>query len=88
MLPGQVDNMIDGEKLLAWCKEVRELATKADRLAMAEQRIGQLLSRSPADPGDGAWPHEAVRVTIEKLSSDRLESGLTLGRINLRGVYS
>lgn len=87
-LPGQVDDKIDGEKLLAWCMEVRELATKADRLAMAEQRIGQLLSRSPADPGDGAWPHEAVRVAIERLSSDRLERGLSLGRINLRGVYS
>ncbi|MGB4063929.1 MAG: hypothetical protein WBK19_08905 [Azonexus sp.] len=87
-LPGQVDDKIDGEKLLAWCMDVRELATKADRLPMAEQRVGQLLSRAPTDPGDGVWPHEAVRVAIEKLSSDRLERGLSLGRINLRGVYS
>ncbi len=87
-LPGQVDNDIDAQQLLAWCMEVRELATKADRLPMAEQRIGQLLSRAPADPDDGAWPHQAVRVAVEKMASDRLERGLSLGRINLRGVYS
>lgn len=53
-LPGQVGDKIDEEKLLAWCMEVRELATKADRLSMAEQRVGQVLARAPADPEDGA----------------------------------
>lgn len=87
-LPGQAGDNIDGEKLLAWCMEVRELATKADRLSMAEQRVGQVLARAPADPEDGAWPHEAVRVAIEKMASDRLERGLSLARVNQRGVYS
>lgn len=87
-LPGQAGDKIDGEKLLAWCIEVRELATKADRLSMAEQRVGQVLARAPADPEDGAWPHEAVRVAIEKMASDRLERGLSLARVNQRGVYS
>lgn len=87
-LPGQAGDKIDGEKLLAWCMEVRELATKADRLSMAEQRIGQVLARALADPNDGAWPHEAVRVAIEKMASDRLERGLSLARVNQRGVYS
>lgn len=86
-LPGQTDDKVDVETLLAWCLEVRELAAKADRLPMAEQRIGQLLSRAPADPDDGAWPHEAVRVAIEKMASDRLERGLSIGRVNLRGVH-
>jgi len=87
-LPGQVGDKVDQEALLVWCMEVRELATKADRLPMAEQRIGQLLSRAPADPSDGSWPHEAVRLVIEKMASDRLERGLSIGRVNLRGVYS
>jgi hypothetical protein len=87
-LPGQAGDKIDVEKLLAWCMEVRELATKADRLSMAEQRVGQVLACAPADPEDGAWPHEAVRVAIEKMASDRLERGLSLARVNQRGVYS
>lgn len=87
-LPGQAVDKIDGVKLLAWCMEVRELATKADRLSMAEQRIGQVLSHAPADPVDGAWPHEAVRVAIETMASDRLERGISMARVNQRGVYS
>lgn len=87
-LPGQAGDKIDGEKLLAWCMEVRELATKADRLSMAEQRVGQVLARAPADPEDDAWPHEAVRVAIEKMASDRLERGICLARVSQRGVYS
>lgn len=87
-LPGQADGQIDEEKLLAWCQEVRELATRADRLAMAEQWIGQVLACAPHDPHDGAWPHRAVRVAIEKIASDRLERGLSLARVNQRGVYS
>uniref|UniRef100_UPI004039E090 hypothetical protein n=1 Tax=Variovorax sp. BK018 TaxID=3450241 RepID=UPI004039E090 len=87
-LPGQADDKIDGEKLLAWCMEVRALATKADRLSMAEQRIGQVLARAPTDPDDGAWPHDAVRVAIEKMASDRLERGLSIARVNQRGIYT
>ncbi|WP_200964485.1 hypothetical protein [Achromobacter sp. Root83] len=87
-LPGQVDDLIGTEKLLAWCLEVRELATVADRLTMAEQRIGHMFARAPADPMDGAWPHEAVRNAIEKMASESLERGLSVARINLRGVYS
>lgn len=87
-LPGQVDDQIDVVKLLAWCLKVRELATNADRLSMAEQRMGHMFARAPADPADGAWPHAAVRVAIEKMASDHLERGLSIARVNLRGVYS
>lgn len=87
-LPGQTDEHIDEKKLLAWCLEVRELATKADRLTMAEQRVGHLLARAPASSVDGAWPHEAVRLVVETLASDRLERGIEVERINMRGVYS
>lgn len=87
-IPGQGDNGIDSEKLIAWCLEVRELASKADRLTVAEQRMGYMLARAPTDPVDGAWPHKAVRVAIEKMASDALERGLAISRVNLRGVYS
>ena len=87
-LPGQTGDEIDAQKLLSWCLEVRELATKADRLTMAEQRVGHLFARAPASSVDGAWPHDAVRLVIETLASDRLERGIEVERINMRGVYS
>jgi hypothetical protein len=87
-LPGQTANEIDETKLLDWCFEVRDLAKDADRLTMAEQRIGHMFARAPASTADGAWPHEAVRRAIEKLASDALERGVAVARVNMRGVYS
>lgn len=87
-LPGQAGENIDSGKLLDWCMEVRELGREKDRLSMSEQRIGQLLACAPADPADGVWPHEAVRLTIEKMASDHLERGVSIARINQRGAYS
>lgn len=86
-LPGQTGDQIDEKRLLAWCFEVRELATKADRLTMSEQRIGHMFARAPAS-SDGTWPHEAVRLAIETLASGSLERGTEVERINMRGVYS
>lgn len=87
-LPGQTGNKIDEQKLLAWCFEVRELAAKADRLTMAEQRIGHMFAHSPASSADDAWPHETVRAAVEQLASEQLERGIEVERINMRGVYS
>ena len=86
-LPGQTGDQIDEKQLLAWCFEVRELATKADRLTMSEQRIGHMFARAPGN-SDGVWPHEAVRLAIETLASEPLERGAEVERINMRGVYS
>lgn len=86
-LPGQIGEQVDREQLLAWCLDVRDLAVKADRLTMSEQRIGHLFARAPAG-SDGVWPHEAVRLAIESLASVSLERGTEVERINMRGVYS
>ncbi|MFH1813539.1 MAG: hypothetical protein ABIF28_05140 [Pseudomonadota bacterium] len=87
-LPGQNDNHIDETKLLRWCIEVRDLAAQVDRLKMAEQRIGHMFARAPASSTDSAWPHEAVRLAIEKLASESLERGIAIARVNMRGIYS
>ncbi|MDP3288759.1 MAG: hypothetical protein Q8M64_10650, partial [Methyloversatilis sp.] len=87
-LPGQNDNHIDETKLLRWCTEVRDLAAQVDRLKMAEQRIGHMFARAPASSTDSAWPHEAVRLAIEKLASESLERGIAIARVNMRGIYS
>lgn len=88
VLPGQTDEHVDGERLMQWCTEVRDLAAKADRVDVTDIRIGQLLAHAPQSSIDHAWPHEAVRVAIENLASDIVEKGLVLERFNMRGVYS
>lgn len=37
---------------------------------------------------DQAWPHEAVRNVIEALASTEVERGISIERVNMRGVYS
>jgi hypothetical protein len=36
---------------------------------------------------DGAWPHEAIRDVIEHVESERLDSGIAIGKYNARGAH-
>jgi len=87
VLPGQVDNQVDYDILIAWCDEVRQRAEDVDRRLIADARIGHLLAHAPTDPEDHVWPHTAVRRTIDRLSSDRLEEAVRIERFNMRGVH-
>lgn len=88
VLPGQSGAEVDYVALSAWCQEVRRIAVEADRVKIADQRIGALLAHAPSSQADGAWPHESVRAVIEHLASDEVERGLAIERFNMRGVYS
>lgn len=88
VVPGQIDDDIDEQALIAWCKEVRSIAVEVDRERVTDQRLGAMLAHAPASKKDDAWPHEAVRSTIEWLASDDVERGLAIERFNMRGVYS
>lgn len=88
VLPGQVDDRVEFATLKAWSDEVRQRAAQADRSAITDARIGHLLAHAPADPGDQAWPHRAVRQLVEELSSDEVELAVRIERLNMRGVYS
>ena len=88
ILPGQKDADVDVDVLSKWCSEVRALAKEMDRQAITDSRIGHLLAHAPPSLVDQAWPHEAVRTVVERLSSDEVERGLATERYNLRGVYS
>lgn len=88
VLPGQNDGNVDVSTLRKWCNEVRELAKKMDRRAVTDLSIGHLLAHAPSSALDEAWPHESVRTVIEELSSEDVERGVVLERINMRGVYS
>ncbi|MDG6999338.1 MAG: hypothetical protein JRN15_09510 [Nitrososphaerota archaeon] len=85
-IPGRADDQIDGDQLNAWVAEVRRLAEESDRLRIGEEKIGALLAHAPEDPADKLWPHSVVRCCLEEWSSDSIEHGMLLERINMRGV--
>ncbi len=85
-IPGQTDDQIDGDQLKAWVAEVRRLAEELDRLGIAEEKIGALLAHAPDDLNDKLWPHSVVRTCLEEWSSDSIEHGMLIERINMRGV--
>lgn len=87
-IPGSVENIIDLGTLRSWTHEVLRLAKEKDRIEITKQQIGSLLAHAPADPEDGAWPHKTVRELLEELSSDEVETGISIERFNMRGVYS
>jgi hypothetical protein len=87
-LPGQSEQDLDAAELMKWCQEVQRLAGEVNRREVADQIIGQVLAHAPADQDDGAWPHGAVRAVIETLASADMERGISIERINMRGVYS
>lgn len=86
VIPGTMaDGKVDGTALAAWTKEARELAKAAGREAIAEQKIGEVLSASKTDE-DGNWPVVPVRDLIETIRSSEVEIGFMIGRQNRRGV--
>lgn len=88
ILPGQIDNEIDQDKLEDWCENVRHLAKLHHRLEITDHVVGKILAHAPNSSVDNSWPHEAIRHIIEILSSDELEQGIQIGRYNKRGVFT
>jgi len=87
-VPGADEHgVISSKALLAWVTEARERAAAARRLSIGDYMIGETLSGS-GHGSDGAWPHEAVRDVIEHVQSERLDSGIEIGKYNARGVHS
>ena len=85
-LPGMNDKgELDGQKMRDWIVSVRALARDFGRDEIAENQIGQLLAHSPIG-SDGFWPHETVREVLEDLGTDRLASGMMIGKQNARGA--
>lgn len=88
VVPGLVDGVLDGVRLRDWTREVRRLASEADRASIGDQHVGHVLAHSPVDPEDLAWPHGIVRSLIEELASNEVERGIRIERHNMRGVVT
>lgn len=78
---------LDEVALGGWVRSARKLCAALKRGAISDERLGNLLSYSPAG-SDGVWPHPAVRDLIEEISSRHLEEGISIGVYNSRGVVT
>ncbi|WP_245449731.1 XRE family transcriptional regulator [Rhizobium leguminosarum] len=86
VVPGSTDDgTIDQTALEGWVREARRLARSVGREDIADQKIGEILACSGVGK-DGVWPAEAVREVIESVRSGHVDTGLMIGRRNLRGV--
>ena len=86
--PGtQEDGSIDSAVLSEWVDDARAMLAERDRADVGDQCIGEVLSGSPRGTDD-AWPHESVRDVLERIGSEELETGLSIGKFNSRGVTS
>ena len=84
--PTEGGGTVDQSRLREWITSARRLAEEAKQLRVCDSQIGQILSYAPSSP-DGSWPCIEVRNLIEEIQSQRLESGLRIGRYNQRGVF-
>lgn len=85
-IPGTGDDgSLNEDKLEAWIKQARLLASSAGREDVADSRIGAMLSASPMG-ADGNWPAEPVRHVIDLFRSKAMISGFWIGKRNRRGV--
>ncbi|MFN8521145.1 MAG: hypothetical protein U0667_17550 [Chloroflexota bacterium] len=84
--PGASRDGLDPAELAAWVAEARQQLAAAERIAIGDELIGQILWWSPADP-DGVHPHRAARQLIESLASDDVDRGFAVAAVNSRGVH-
>jgi hypothetical protein len=82
--PGVREGVLEAVPLLEWIEIARRLLHESGRSRIGDLLIGKILRHTPNDP-DGTWPAEPIKVLIDELRSDALESGLET-EISNRGV--
>lgn len=85
-IPGtDANGSINVDALLLWLKEARQLCAKAGRAKVGDSKIGELLSKAPADEDD-AWPCNAICEALEAVASEDVAQGFVIGELNARGA--
>ncbi len=79
------DGRIDADAFTHFIDAVRELCRQADRQAVGDQTLGEILAHAPADE-DGTWPFAPAREVLNHSGADDLRRGFSLGVFNKRGV--
>jgi hypothetical protein len=77
-VPGFASGVEGVQHLRSWISEVRWLAIEADRAAITEQQIGQILAYAPSDGEDDGWPSKSIRDLIEEMASEEMERGIAV----------
>jgi len=84
-LPGtQEDGSVDAAKFLDFIDTTRKLCLDADRLAVCDHTLGNILAHSPSE-GDGTWPIALIRELLERADMCEMRSGFYYGALNKRG---
>ena len=87
-IPGtESEGKINAEELLDWIAEVRRLCAEHGRVELGDQKIGELLSKAPAEE-EGGWPCLPVCEAMEKIASQHIGKGFNIGVLNGRDVSS
>lgn len=79
------DGAIDVEELVRWVNEARGMFVDLSREGVGDSCIGRLLGKCPSG-NDGVWPHEAVRMALERVGNDKILNGMASAVYNSRGV--
>ena len=86
-IPGtESEGTVNAEKLLDWIEEARRLCAEHGRVEIGDQKIGELLSKAPAEE-DGGWPCLPVCKAMERITSQQIGDGFEIGVLNDRGVH-
>ena len=87
-IPGtDSEGKVNAEELIDWIAEARRLCAEHGRIKLGDQKIGELLSRGPAE-GDGSRPCLPVCEAMERTASKHIGTGFHIGVFNGRGVVS
>ena len=81
------DGKINAETLLDWIIEMRRLCSEHGRIEVGDRKIGELLSKAPAEE-DSSWPCRPVCEAMERIASQQIGDGFKIGVFNGRGVRS
>ena len=77
---------VESDRLLSWISTVRQACAELGREKPGDHSIGKLLSHAP-EGKDGVWPSEPVRDALERIGSEEVSRGVTMGRFNARGAH-
>jgi len=88
-IPGINDDYsINAEALNNWIKDARALAHEANRIEIADMRIGELLAQYPEKKDSVHYPPDEISEVIERLNTKALIDGYYTALINKRGSSS
>ena len=86
-IPGtNQEGKVNAEALHAWLTEVRRICAEHSRVEVGDQKIGELLSKAPAEE-NGEWPCLPVCEAMERIASQQIGIGFNIGVRNGRGAH-